>query len=78
MATYEINIPASKMSDVETAFKSLSRIPVDARGDPLFTDSEWVGESLRRHVRDTDVRYRELAARELIVRTPDDSIATVA
>tara|TARA_R100000306_G_scaffold61940_1_gene66263 strand:- start:811 stop:1047 length:237 start_codon:yes stop_codon:yes gene_type:complete len=78
MATYEINIPESKMSDVETAFKSLSRIPVDARGDPLFTDSEWVGESLRRYVRDTDVRYRELAARELVARTPDDSIATVA
>ena len=78
MATYEINIPASKMSDVETAFKAFGSIPVDARGDPLFTDSEWVGESLRRYVRDTDARYRELAARELVVRTPADSIATVA
>ena len=78
MATYEINIPESKMPNVETAFKSLSRIPVDAQGDPLFTDSEWVGEILRRYIRDTDARYRELTARELIVRTPDDSIATVA
>ena len=65
---------------VLTAFKGLYPIPEDPEdaGQPLYTDEEWVGEQMRRFVRDTVLRHEQRSAMDTAktgVAVPDD-IAT--
>ena len=57
--------------------KGLFRIPTDDNDVPLFTDSQWANEKVRRWIRDVVYRYEKRTAMDAggasVVK--DDSIA---
>lgn len=74
MATITFTIENSKLQKVINAMKRLSPIPVDGNGVPLFTDSQWAKESVRRWIISQVKRYEEIIAREATNIQEDDNL----
>lgn len=71
----KFDIPADKIDRVIAAMKGLYPVPRDEQGEPLFTDSQWAKEAVRRFIVSTVQRYETLVAREAIVIDADNNIA---
>jgi len=71
-----LTIPLEKIQKVTEALKTVYPIPEDEDDNPLFTDQDWVKESIRRFVVKTVARWEQQQAVEAISFTLDEDIAS--
>ena len=71
-----ITIPHEKIQKVIDALKTLYPIPEDEDSNPIFTDQDWVKESIRRFVVKTVARWEQQQAVKEISFTLDEDIAS--
>ncbi len=50
MAQITFNIDDAKIPRIKDAMKGLFPIPEDSNGNPLFTETQWAKESVRRFI----------------------------
>ena len=74
MAKINLEIPDGKVSRVKDAMKGLFPIPKDGEGTPLFTEGQWVKESIRNFIKNSVARWEQSEAKREIKFTLDDSM----
>ena len=78
MVEIKFTIPDNKVQRIIDTMKWEFSIPIDAGGNPLFTDGQWAKESIRRWIINQVARYEknlaEIQARNSVL--PDDSLLT--
>ena len=74
MTKINLDIPANKETRVKDAMKGLFPISRDGEGVLLFTESQWVKESIRNFIKNSVARWEQSEAKREIRFTPDDTI----
>lgn len=78
MSTITFTIDNGKIERIKAALKGLYPIPMTNTEPyiPLFTDSEWAKECVRRWIIRQVARYEQLQGQEAIVYSEDDTLIT--
>ena len=76
MPDITVTIPDDKLQQVENALKAVYPIPEDEDDNPLFTDQDWVKESIRKFIIRTVARWKQQQALSAIPFTLEEDIAS--
>lgn len=76
MATITFTIPDAQVARVIATLKWIFPIPQDANGDPLFTDTQWAKESIRRWVIAQTKRREDTEAKDAVDIPSDNTLIT--
>ena len=74
MATITFTIDNEKLPRVVAALKGLYRIPKDSEGTPLFTDSEWAKEAVRRLLVRIVFKWENKVAKDAVTVASEDDL----